>query len=78
MAKAAQPKKQSSAPMAENKGITNPAANSGDIFDVRKIRRLVELMQEHDLGEIDLRDADVRIRLRKHRIRWWHATNRGL
>jgi acetyl-CoA carboxylase biotin carboxyl carrier protein len=52
--------------MAENKGMTNPAANSGDIFDVRKIRRLVELMQEHDLAEIDLRDADVRIRLRKH------------
>lgn len=52
--------------MAENKGISNPAANSGDIFDVRKIRRLVELMQEHDLAEIDLRDADVRIRLRKN------------
>ena len=64
--------------MAENKGITNPAANSGDIFDVRKIRRLVELMQEHDLAEIDLRDADVRIRLRKHSIRWSHTTNRGL
>jgi acetyl-CoA carboxylase biotin carboxyl carrier protein len=41
--------------------------NTGDIFDVRKIRRLVELMNEHDLTEIDLRDADVRIRLRKGR-----------
>ena len=39
--------------------------NTGDVFDVRKIRRLVELMNEHDLTEIDLRDADVRIRLRK-------------
>jgi acetyl-CoA carboxylase biotin carboxyl carrier protein len=39
--------------------------NSGDVFDVRKIRRLVELMNEHDLTEIDLRDAAVRIRLRK-------------
>lgn len=41
--------------------------NSGDVdvFDVRKIRRLVELMNEHDLTEIDLRNADVRIRLRK-------------
>ena len=39
--------------------------NSGDVFDVRKIRRLVELMNEHDLTEIDLRDAEVRIRLRK-------------
>lgn len=39
--------------------------NTGDVFDVRKIRRLVELMNEHDLTEIDLRDAAVRIRLRK-------------
>jgi acetyl-CoA carboxylase biotin carboxyl carrier protein len=39
--------------------------NTGDVFDIRKIRRLVELMNEHDLTEIDLRDADVRIRLRK-------------
>ncbi len=39
--------------------------NSGDIFDVKKIRRLVELMKEHDLAEIDLRQADQRIRLRR-------------
>ena len=37
----------------------------GDIFDVRKIRRLIELMNEHDLNEIDLRDGDIRVRLRK-------------
>jgi len=36
-----------------------------DIFDVRKIRRLVELMKEHDLGEIDLRQGDTRIQLRR-------------
>lgn len=40
--------------------------NSGDIFDHRRIRRLVELMNDHDLAEIDLRDAEVRIRIRKH------------
>ena len=40
-------------------------ANQGDIFDVKRIRRLVELMNEHDLAEIDLRQADQRIRLRK-------------
>lgn len=39
--------------------------NSGDIFDVKRIRRLVELMNEHELSEIDLRQADQRIRLRK-------------
>lgn len=37
----------------------------GDVFDVRKVRRLVELMEEHDLAEIDLRQADQRIRLRR-------------
>lgn len=42
------------------------SANSpGDVFDVRKIRRLVELMNEHELAEIDLRQGEQRIRLRK-------------
>jgi len=36
-----------------------------DIFDVRKIRRLVELMKEHDLTEIDLRQENTRIQLRR-------------
>ena len=36
-----------------------------DIFDVRKIRRLVELMKEHDLNEIDLRQEEMRIQLRR-------------
>ena len=37
----------------------------GDVFDVRKIRRFVELMNEHELAEIDLRQGDQRIRLRR-------------
>lgn len=45
--------------------MASPPPNSGDIFDVRRIRRLVELMNDHDLAEIDLRDADIRIRIRK-------------
>ena len=36
-----------------------------DIFDVRKIRRLVELMKEHDLSEINLQQGEVRIQLRR-------------
>lgn len=47
--------------MAKDAGGQNP----GDVFDVRKVRRLVELMNEHELAEIDLRQADQRIRLRK-------------
>ncbi len=36
-----------------------------DVFDMRRIRRLVELMKEHDLGEIDLRQGETRIQLRR-------------
>jgi acetyl-CoA carboxylase biotin carboxyl carrier protein len=39
--------------------------SSQDIFDVRKIRRLVELMKEHDLSEIDIQQGEVRIQLRR-------------
>ncbi len=36
-----------------------------DVFDVRKIRRLIELMNEHDLAKMDLRQGDMRIQLRR-------------
>jgi acetyl-CoA carboxylase biotin carboxyl carrier protein len=36
-----------------------------DVFDVRKVRRFIELMNEHDLSEIDLRQGEQRIRLRR-------------
>jgi acetyl-CoA carboxylase biotin carboxyl carrier protein len=36
-----------------------------DVFDVRKIRRLVELMREHDLSEMDLRQGETRIQIRR-------------
>jgi len=44
--------------------MSGPSPNH-DIFDVRKIRRLVELMKEHDLNEIDLRQENTRIQLRR-------------
>lgn len=50
-------------PETEHEMANTPSG--GDIFDVRKIRRLIELMKEHDLNEIDLRDGEVRVRLRK-------------
>ena len=34
--------------------MASSGSSPGDIFDVRKVRRLVELMNEHDLAEIDL------------------------
>ncbi len=35
------------------------------VFDVAKIRELIELMQEHELNEVDLKQSDQRIRLRR-------------
>jgi len=36
-----------------------------DVFDVDKILKLIELMKEHDLTEIDLRQSDQEIRLKR-------------
>jgi acetyl-CoA carboxylase biotin carboxyl carrier protein len=36
-----------------------------DIFDIHKVRGLVELMKEHDLSEIDIREGVKRIKLRR-------------
>lgn len=35
------------------------------VFEVSKVRELIELMQDHELSEIDLRQSDQRIRLRR-------------
>jgi acetyl-CoA carboxylase biotin carboxyl carrier protein len=40
-------------------------SSNQDIFDVRKIRRLIQLMKEHDLAEMDLRQGDARVQLRR-------------
>ncbi len=45
--------------------MSNPGPGTGDIFDVKKVRRLVEMMKEHDLAEIDLRQGDQRVRIRR-------------
>jgi acetyl-CoA carboxylase biotin carboxyl carrier protein len=45
--------------------MANEGSSPGDIFDVKKVRRLVELMKEHDLAEIDLRQGEQRVRIRR-------------
>jgi len=37
--------------------------SSGSVFEIDRIRRLVELMKEHDLSEVDLRESRQRIRI---------------
>ncbi len=45
--------------------MSGTAASGQDIFDVRKIRRLIDLMKEHDLAELELQQGDVRVQLRR-------------
>ena len=39
-------------------------APENDVFDVQRIRRLVELMHEYNLAEVDLRNGDMQIQLK--------------
>ena len=43
--------------MSEAKGSTDT------VFEINRIRKLVELMKEHDLSEVDLRESRQRIRI---------------
>ena len=42
-----------------------PKDKDDTIFDISRLRELIELMQEHELNEVDLRQAEQRIRLRR-------------
>ena len=35
------------------------------IFDIKRLRELIELMEDHELNEVDLKQAEQRIRLRR-------------
>ena len=43
--------------------MTESIDRTDDVFDIDRIRQLIELMKEHELGEIDLRRDNQRIRL---------------
>jgi len=44
----------------------NTGGDSGtDIFDTERLRRLVELMEAHDLSEVDLQQGSDKIKLRR-------------
>lgn len=45
--------------------MSQPEPESGDIFHIDNFRKLVELMRENDLSEVDMRRGDTRIRLRR-------------
>ena len=43
--------------------MSESEAPAGSVFEIDRIRRLVELMKEHDLSEVDLRESRQRIRI---------------
>src|SRR6187549_3306351 len=53
-------KKPRKPPMSESDTKPDP---EDSVFEVDRIRRLVELMKEHDLSEVDLRESRQRIRI---------------
>lgn len=46
--------------------MDDPETRQADeVFDLDRLRKLVELMEEYDLAEVDLRQLEQRIRLRR-------------
>jgi acetyl-CoA carboxylase biotin carboxyl carrier protein len=43
--------------------MADSTKRADDVFDIDRIRKLIELMKEHELGEIDLSHENQRIRL---------------
>jgi acetyl-CoA carboxylase biotin carboxyl carrier protein len=39
--------------------------SEGDVFDLERLRRLIELMEAHDLSEIDLQQGGEKVKLRR-------------
>lgn len=43
----------------------SPLAAANDVFDVRRVRRLVELMKDNDLTELNIQQGDLSIHLQR-------------
>ena len=43
----------------------NKGGKPKDVFDVERIRQIIELMEQHDLSEVDLQEGDEKIRLKR-------------
>lgn len=45
--------------------MADETVHTGEVFDIEKLKQLIELMKENELSEIDLKEAENRIRLRR-------------
>ena len=46
-----------------SKGDKPKSGGSTNVFDVTRLREIIELMEEHQLGEVDLQQGEEKIRL---------------
>ena len=51
--------------MNVEKDMPKDKDKESSIFDISRLKELIELMQEHELNEVDLKQAEQRIRLRR-------------
>jgi acetyl-CoA carboxylase biotin carboxyl carrier protein len=43
----------------------NRGGKPKDVFDLERVRQIIELMEQHDLGEVDLQQGEEKIRLKR-------------
>jgi len=43
----------------------NKGGKPKDVFEIERIRQIIELMEQHDLSEVDLQEGDEKIRLKR-------------
>ncbi|MDR3199429.1 MAG: acetyl-CoA carboxylase biotin carboxyl carrier protein [Planctomycetaceae bacterium] len=46
--------------------MVNSSNSGNDVFDIRRIKRLIELMQKNELTELDIQQSDMRIQLKRN------------
>jgi len=51
--------------MSDSKPSESNPSEESDVFNLDKIRSLIELMKEHDLSQIDLREGEQRVKLQR-------------
>ena len=52
-------------PATRQASLMSAAPKPDDFFNTKQIRRLISLMEKHDLAEVDLKNADQRVRIKR-------------
>ena len=52
-------------PATRQASLMSAAPKPDDFFNTKQIRRLIALMEKHDLAEVDLKNADQQVRIKR-------------